>query len=211
MKVPIIPGQITKPFLHVNNNSKDYPIVYIFVSKDTGSSTLSMITYTPTIFFLNKLKNTKIFVEPLMDIIFRKAQISDLLNLHLMSQRYFHDFQKLDLLFLSFLLSSDYSFVCEINLEIQGAVICEKTDDKLDLAFLCVEAEYRNLGLGTKLVRKVIECAKEDSNIKGLELMVSIENLKAVHIYEKLGFRVISKIMKAYIDNTSGYIMRLDI
>ena len=52
---------------------------------------------------------------------------------------------------------------------------------------LCVEPDERNIGLGTKLVKKVIEYGR-DNGYDHIILQVKSVNYPAIHIYEKLGF-----------------------
>ena len=49
--------------------------------------------------------------------------------------------------------------------------------------------EYREMGLGTKLLRELIVRAKEYGYHK-LELDVRASNKRAIHVYEKIGFTV---------------------
>lgn len=54
---------------------------------------------------------------------------------------------------------------------------------------IVVDEGYRDIGLGTILMEEAINWAKEDSMIKRIELKVQTRNKRAVHLYEKLGFR----------------------
>ncbi len=59
---------------------------------------------------------------------------------------------------------------------------------------LCIDAmgvdeSYRNKGIGKKLLEYIKEYAKEN-NYTDLRLTVNEENENAIHLYEKVGFRV---------------------
>ncbi|WP_283678123.1 GNAT family N-acetyltransferase [Lentilactobacillus sp. Marseille-Q4993] len=54
---------------------------------------------------------------------------------------------------------------------------------------VAVLKQYQGHGLGTNLVELAIEWAAEYSNLGEIFLVVLKDNLPAVHIYEKLGFR----------------------
>lgn len=54
---------------------------------------------------------------------------------------------------------------------------------------IIVDEDYRDIGLGTILMEEAIYWAKEDSIIKRIELKVQARNERAVHLYEKLGFK----------------------
>jgi RimJ/RimL family protein N-acetyltransferase len=47
---------------------------------------------------------------------------------------------------------------------------------------------YRDQGLGTRMMRYIISWAKETGIITRLELEVFTHNVRAIHVYEKLGF-----------------------
>ena len=49
---------------------------------------------------------------------------------------------------------------------------------------------YWNQGIGRKLLEKLLEFAGENG-FKVLDLQVRSDNLAAIHLYEKLGFRKI--------------------
>jgi RimJ/RimL family protein N-acetyltransferase len=49
-------------------------------------------------------------------------------------------------------------------------------------------AEYRDRGVGTELVRALVDWAKAGGVVKRIELQVYARNARAIHVYEKLGF-----------------------
>lgn len=57
-----------------------------------------------------------------------------------------------------------------------------------NLLFLIVKRDYQNCGIGQKLVKKVIKEALK-RKYSYLALYVRKSNFKAIHIYQKLGFR----------------------
>jgi len=52
-----------------------------------------------------------------------------------------------------------------------------------------VSSEWRNSGVGSDLLRSIIEWAKLCDIIKRIELEVMTDNQPALHIYEKFGFK----------------------
>ncbi len=55
---------------------------------------------------------------------------------------------------------------------------------------VAVIKEYWNRGIGTRLLEKILEFAKENS-FEIIDLQVRSDNLYAIHLYEKFGFRKI--------------------
>lgn len=60
------------------------------------------------------------------------------------------------------------------------------------LSMIIVIKEYQNKGIGTALLDKCIDICKENGMNK-LRLEVDIKNKKAIKVYERKGFKVISK------------------
>lgn len=64
--------------------------------------------------------------------------------------------------------------------------------------------EYWGMGLGTLLVKDLIEWAESSQVIKRLELTVQKRNERAIHVYEKLGFEQ-EAIMKRGVKDDGVY------
>ena len=60
--------------------------------------------------------------------------------------------------------------------------------DTWGLHMLCVDPNYRRLGIGTMLTKRIISFAKH-KKAKFLFLSVRRDNLAAVNLYQKMGFR----------------------
>jgi RimJ/RimL family protein N-acetyltransferase len=54
--------------------------------------------------------------------------------------------------------------------------------------FIYIHQDFQNLGLGTRMMRKAIELAKE-RGFHRIGLTVVADNLRAIKIYEKVGFK----------------------
>ena len=57
--------------------------------------------------------------------------------------------------------------------------------DRVEIANFNVLEQYQNMGIGNKLIKRVIELSTNKENIT---LEVRSDNIKAIHIYEKYGF-----------------------
>lgn len=56
-----------------------------------------------------------------------------------------------------------------------------------------LKREFRNLGIGTHLISKIIEVARQ-KNFEIIQLGVFASNEQAVHLYKKFGFREVGRI-----------------
>ncbi len=89
-------------------------------------------------------------------------------------------------------------FVAKIEEKIVGYVLLSSKEGKkngyryrkeLDIDAIGVDEDYRNKGIGTRLVDYVKKYAK-DNSYTDLRLTVNEENENAIHLYEKMGFKV---------------------
>lgn len=71
--------------------------------------------------------------------------------------------------------------------EIIGCVLLTKIDDGMLLDEIYLEEKYRNLGIGTNIIK---DYQKEYPTIY---LWVYQDNIKAIELYKKLGFNVVDK------------------
>ncbi len=60
---------------------------------------------------------------------------------------------------------------------------------------LIVHDEYQNLGLGTAMLNHLLEIAKK-KKIKKVHLRVTSNNARAIHVYEKCGFKIEARFKK---------------
>ncbi len=93
-----------------------------------------------------------------------------------------------------------HQFFAFYNTELVGYINFEQTFDELNLFKICVLSEFREYGIGTKLMQKMIEFFDENKELKTIFLEVDSKNLNAQKLYEKFGFKQIS-IRKNYYKN----------
>lgn len=96
------------------------------------------------------------------------------------------------------MIESEEIFVAKVEGRVVGYVILSKREGKkngylyrkqLDIDAIGVDEAYRNKGIGTKLLEYVKEYAK-NNDYTDLRLTVNEENENAIHLYEKVGFKV---------------------
>ena len=75
---------------------------------------------------------------------------------------------------------------------IKGFIICNHLYEKMEILLLFVKDEFRNKGIGKKLVEHLYSLSEI------ITLEVSVENYPALHLYEKLGFKEVGRRSKYY-------------
>ena len=99
--------------------------------------------------------------------------------------------------------ADDWCLVAEIEERIVGAVWARimkdygHIDDETPSLAISLYKEYRNLGIGTALMRAMLELLK-DKGYKQASLSVQKANY-AVHMYKKAGFEVVDENEEEYI------------
>ena len=97
----------------------------------------------------------------------------------------------------------DWCLAAEMKEKIMGAVWVRimndygHIDDKTPSLAISLYEEYRNLGLGTALMKEMLQFLK-NKGYKQISLSVQKENF-AVGMYRKLGFKVVSENDEEYI------------
>jgi ribosomal-protein-alanine N-acetyltransferase len=89
--------------------------------------------------------------------------------------------------------------------KIIGYLIFREIKPEIEVFKIGVKKEYQRKGLGTKLMQKLIEFAKE-KNISKIFLEVKASNLSAYNFYKKLGFKETYR-RKNYYYNEEAIIM----
>lgn len=76
--------------------------------------------------------------------------------------------------------------------------------EKIEINYIFVVNEYRRKNIAYNLIKYIIDNYKFDN----ITLEVNINNINAINLYKKLGFKVIS-IRKNYYDGIDGYLMEV--
>ena len=83
-------------------------------------------------------------------------------------------------------------YLYEENNTIKGFIICNHLYEKMEILLLFVKDEFRNQGIGKKLVEYLYKLSEI------ITLEVSVENYPALHLYEKLGVKEVGRRPKYY-------------
>jgi len=100
-------------------------------------------------------------------------------------------------------------FVAEILGEVIGYAVGSVSDDAGELNSLAVEPGFRNLGIGRKLVERVLE----EFRVQGLRtcsLKVRITNGSAVRLYASVGFQIV-KTVESLEPGVDAFLMRTNV
>ena len=133
----------------------------------------------------------------------KKATINDIVNNEKNIKDYFFElFKDIDIEKRINMSKEKYIDMCKFisngSANVYGAFIEEKMigfiwfykikKDIFHINYFYVFEKYRNNGIGQKLLEKVYEEAKKQ-NVKIIELLVDVNNIKAEKMYKKNGFK----------------------
>lgn len=99
----------------------------------------------------------------------------------------------------------EYGFFRVVITGIMMVVIDEPVNrDELYIEYIAVSPEYRGLGLGTKLMDYGLERGKNDEKIRHYTLHVIDKNVRAIHLYERYGFKTVKHISTRVVGKLVG-------
>ena len=87
--------------------------------------------------------------------------------------------------------------------ELIGFIHLVKLVDELEIINIVVDYNHRNKGIGSKLLEYVFSNV---DNIKKIFLEVNVNNINAIKLYKKYGFKVIN-VRNNYYGNDDCYVM----
>lgn len=107
--------------------------------------------------------------------------------------------------------------VAEVNGLIVGYIMCRVewgwgfTKNKLlrkgHVISIAVRKEFRRKGIGKALMEKAMKALKEEYGAEEVYLEVRVSNKPAINLYEKLGFKIVKRVVAYYLDGEDAYIM----
>lgn len=141
-----------------------------------------------------------------MSIEIKQMTLTDLEKIQNILLTDFDDFWSYDILKKELTSSTSYYFVAYLEDEIVGFGGIKIMVDEADIMNLVTKKNYRNQGIASCLLQNLITFTKT-LNLKFINLEVMEENISAIHIYEKLGFKKIG-LRKNYYKNKNGIFMQ---
>jgi len=100
----------------------------------------------------------------------------------------------------------DTFLVAEVD-KVVGYVIGIPYNDEGHVISLGVLEEYRNLGIGRELMRKIMDILERDKACTSIRLEVRESNIRAISFYERMDFKTIEKIEAYYEDGETALVM----
>ena len=147
-------------------------------------------------------------MEILSNIKFENMTISDLDNIKDILYTDFDDFWSYNI-FKSELENENSKYiVAKLNSEIIGFAGIWQVIDEAHITNIVTKKNFRNLGIGSLLLEKLINICKNQENINSVTLEVNEDNIIAQKLYEKFDFKVIGK-RKNYYNGKAAIIMTL--
>jgi len=177
---------------------------------------------------INKMKYKILLMEVLKNLKFKPTIIKDKLGNFILIREYNHDKDRDNLIkmyltfdpscrclglppstkeelerWIDYLAKEGFSIVAEQDGKIIGhlAIVPDKKGQVVDMSIF-VHQDYQNRKIGQQMISLIIEYCKM-VGYKGIYAITCKDNLRAVHVYKKLGFKII--------DDSYEYDMYLDL
>lgn len=103
--------------------------------------------------------------------------------------------------------------ICEVNQQIVGYMIYLLVFDEMKILNLTIDKSWHGLGYGTRLIEHVLNY-ESVNDISWVLLNVRVDNIKALNLYTRLGFRIVSCRKNYYtklLKIEDSYLMELDL
>ena len=140
-----------------------------------------------------------------MNIDITALTLEDINSIELNFSEQFDKFWSIDILKNDFENENSKYIIAKIDNEIVGFAGIKIIIDEADIMNIAVRIDKRNLGIGSVLLKKLIQLAM-DSNCTSITLEVNENNLPAIHLYEKFDFEKIG-LRKKYYNNIDDAIV----
>lgn len=177
-----------KVAMYSNTNNLDIGEIVEFDNNAFIQSFLNSKSYdlTPVYYQLSQAENDKIKHS---NIVIREAELYDVKTILELSQKSFNEYP-INLLEEKLLNKNYLTYVAEIDEGIVGFVLVDKSDTKYDIGIrlIVVDVNFRNHGIGTKLIQSVEELAKVYKSQVSLHIMKNHFSIKT--LCEKLGYEI---------------------
>ncbi len=141
---------------------------------------------TPIYYQLSQAENDKIAKS---NIVIREAELYDIKSIMELCKTSFAEYP-LNLLEEKLLNKSYITYIAQIDGQVVGFVVADKSGVKynVEIRVIVVDVNFRNHGVGTKLINQIEQIAKENKSQVGIHIMENQFTIKL--LCEKLGYQV---------------------
>ena len=146
----------------------------------------------------------------LENLIIEKMNLKDFEQIKKNLQKDFDDFWNANILESELKNNNSLYFVAKNKNEILGFIGIIKNFDFVEVLNIVVKKDFRNKGIGNKLLQKIIEVVKE-MEMQEIYLEVNEKNENAIKLYEKNNFEKIGVRKKYYNGIDNAILMSLKI
>ena len=108
-------------------------------------------------------------------------------------------------------------YVAEVNGVVAGYVMCrveqgtgfiKNVARRLGhVVSVAVRERFRRMGLATMMMIASLTALRDEYNVEEAYLEVRVSNVPAIKLYEKLGFQIVKKLERYYLDGEDAYLM----
>ena len=152
---------------------------------------------TPIYYQLSQAENDKIANS---NLIIREAEMWDIKAISELDKSNFTSSWDNNMLESILFSKSNRIYVAEIEQQVIGFVVAENDIDEYNISRVVVDKNFRNHGVGSKLISYIENLAKRSQMNVSLE--VSVNNFTAKTLYEKLGY-TLRRVRKEYYKDKS--------
>jgi len=97
---------------------------------------------------------------------------------------------------IDYLAENGIAFVAERDGRIIGHAVLVPTEDGKEVdVTIFVHQDFQNRGIGQRLMKVTIDYSKK-KGYKGMMLVTERTNVRAIHVYKKLGFKVVDPYLE---------------
>ncbi|TXT66144.1 MAG: putative N-acetyltransferase [Promethearchaeota archaeon] len=90
-------------------------------------------------------------------------------------------------------------------------IVLKDMRNRVNLINLLIDSDYQRKGYGKYLLAHTIHKVKKNRDIKTMILNVNVNNIAAIHLYQKFNFKIIKKIHEYYHSGEDCYLMELNL